>query len=93
MEIKSIKTAAQINKEARYARICNLYKELSENFGQYAPTRRVKVIAEREKKLPDGITTPVGIMNVLRRFDLWHPRDYVYNNNGNTENFDDSIER
>lgn len=80
-----IKTAAQLKKEARCARICNLYKELTEKFGQYAPTRRVKVIAEREKELPDGITTPMGIMNVLKRYDLWHPRDYIHNYNGNTE--------
>lgn len=74
MEIKSIKTAAQINKETRHARVINTFKELSENYPQYSPSRIAGVIAKRELKQENGIKTLMGVITILKRYNLWFPR-------------------
>lgn len=75
-ETNTYKTKAQQAKEARHARVCNLFKEYTEKYGQFSPTRRAAVIAKQEEQYPDGITTVMGVIKILRMYDLWQPRPY-----------------
>lgn len=74
MEIKSIKTAAQIDKETRHARVISCFNEQTKNFGQYSATRRAMVVAKIESQYPDGIKTVVGVIDILKLYNLWFPR-------------------
>lgn len=69
-----IRTVNEKDKKNREKRIVELFLKLQEENPTAAHTRLATVIAEQEKRRPDGVKTTMGVLKILKRVGLWKSR-------------------